>query len=102
MTPKEFQKSNLAVELKAGRKRLEDALRGLSDEQCERAGATRSGSVMDLLSEIVTKEVLALMEVSDRLPGLPMNHLANADGRKPTAFVAEKAVVNTSVENLLG
>jgi hypothetical protein len=101
MTPKEFQKSNLAVELKAGRKRLEDALRSLSDEQCERAGATRSGSVMDLLSEIVTKEVLALMEVSDRLPGLPMNHLANADGRQPTAFVAEKAVVNTSVENLL-
>jgi hypothetical protein len=101
MTPKEFQKSNLTVELKAGKKRLEDALRGLSDEQCERAGTMRSGSVMDLLSEIVTKEFLALMEVSDRLPGLPMNHSANADGRKPTASVAEKAVVNTSVENLL-
>jgi len=63
MTPKEFQKSNLTVELKAGKKRLEDALRGLSDEQCERAGATRSGSVTDLLSEIVTNEFLALMEV---------------------------------------
>jgi hypothetical protein len=25
------------------------------------------------------------MEVSDRLPGLPMNHLANADGRMPIA-----------------
>jgi hypothetical protein len=37
MTPKEFQKSNLAVELKTGMKRLEDALHGLSDEQCERA-----------------------------------------------------------------
>jgi len=101
MAPKEFQKSNLTVELKAGKKRLEDALRGLGDEQCERAGATRSGSVMDLLSETVTKEFLALMEVSDRLSGLPMNHLANADGRRPTASVAEKAVVNTSVENLL-
>lgn len=101
MTPKEFQKSNLAVELKAGKKRLEDALRGLSDEQCERAGATRFGSVVDLLSEIVTKEFLALMEVSDRLPGLPMNHLANADGRKPTASGRGKAAVNTSVENLL-
>jgi hypothetical protein len=101
MTPKEFQKSNLAVELKAGRKRLEDALRGLSDEQCERAGATRSGSVTGLLSEIVTKEFLALMEVSDRLPGLPMNQLANADGRKPTASGGEKPDVNTSVENLL-
>ncbi len=59
MTPKEFQKSNLAVELKAGKKRLEDALRGLSDEQCERTGATRSGSLVDLLSEIVAKEFLA-------------------------------------------
>jgi hypothetical protein len=54
MIPREFQKSHLAVELKAGRKRLEDALHGLSDERCERAGATRSGSVVDLLSEIVT------------------------------------------------
>jgi hypothetical protein len=101
MTPKEFQKSNLTVELKAGKKRLEDALRGLSDEQCERAGATRTGSVMDLLSEIVTNEFLALMEVSDRLPGLPMDHLANADGRKPPASGGEKAAVNRSVENLL-
>jgi hypothetical protein len=74
MTPKDFQKSHLAVELKTGRKRLEDALHGLSDEQCERAGATRSGAVMDLLSEIVTKEFLALMEVSDRLPALNSFH----------------------------
>ena len=76
MTPKEFQKSNLAVELKAEKKRLEDALHGLSDEQCERPGATQFGSVMDLLSEIVTGE-LALMEVSDRLSSLPLNLLAN-------------------------
>ena len=55
MSPKEFQKSNLAIELRAGKKRLEDALHGLSDEQCETAGATRSGSVVDLLSEIVTR-----------------------------------------------
>jgi hypothetical protein len=101
MTPKEFQKSNLSVELKAGKKRLEDALTGLSDEQCKRAGATRSGSVADLLSEIVTKEFLALMEVSDRLPGLPMNLLADADGRTRTACGAEKATANKSVENLL-
>jgi hypothetical protein len=101
MTPKEFQKSNLTVELKAGKKRLEDALRGLGDEQCERAGATRSGSVMDLLSEIVTNEFLALMEVSDRLLGLPMDHLANADGRIPIASGAKKAAAIKSVENLL-
>jgi len=30
-------------------------------------------SVVDLLFEIVTKEFLALMEVSGRLPRLPMN-----------------------------
>src|SRR3979490_3107633 len=101
MTPKEFQKSNLAIELKTGKKRLEEAVRGLSDEQCERAGATRSGSVMDLLSEIVTNEFLALMEVSDRLPGLPMDHLAKADGRIPIASGAKKPAAIKSVENLL-
>jgi hypothetical protein len=101
MTPKEFQKSNLTVELKAGKKRLEDALRGLSDEQCERTGATRSGSVVDLLSEIVTKEFLALMEVSDQLPSLPMNLSANADARTPTTSEAGKDAANKSVENLL-
>jgi hypothetical protein len=101
MTPKEFQKSNLAVELKTGRKRLEDALHGLSDEQCERAGATRSGSVVDLLSEIVTKEFLVLMEVSDRLPSSPMNLVANAEGRTPTASGAEKGAANRPVENFL-
>jgi hypothetical protein len=101
MTPKEFQKSNLAVELKTGRKRLEDALHGLSDEQCERAGATRSGSVVHLLSEIVTREFLVLMEVSDRLPSSPMNLLANADGRTATASGAEKGAANRPVENFL-
>lgn len=101
MTPKEFQKSNLAVELKAGRNRLEDALHGLSDEQCERAGATRSGSAVDLLSEIVTKEFLVLMEVSDRLPSLPMNHFANGDGRTPTASRLEKPAADKPVESLL-
>ena len=101
MTPKEFQKSNLAVELKTGRKRLEDALHGLSDEQCERAGATRSGSVVDLLSEIVTREFLVLMEVSDRLPSSPMNLLTNADGRTATASGAEKGAANRPVENFL-
>jgi hypothetical protein len=41
------------------------------------------------------------MEVSDRLPSSPMNLLADADGRTPTASGAEKATANTSVENLL-
>jgi hypothetical protein len=99
MTPKEFQKSDLAVELKTGKKRLEDALHGLSDEQCERTGAMRSGSVVDLLSKIVTKEFLALMEVSDRLPSLPMN--VSANGRTLTTSSAGKDAANKSVENLL-
>jgi hypothetical protein len=96
-----LEKSNLAIELKAGKRRLEEALHGLSDEQCERTGATRSGSEVDLLSEIVTKEFLVLMEVSDRLPSLPMNLVANVDGRIPTASGAKKAAANKSVENLL-
>jgi len=50
----------LAVELKAGKTRLEGALQGLSDEQCEREGATRLGSLLDVLSEIVTEEFLVL------------------------------------------
>ncbi len=100
MSPKEFQKSNLAIELRVGKKRLEDALHGLSDEQCERAGATRSGSVVDLLSEMVTNEFLALMEVSGRLPSLPRNFLANAEGRTPNASGTD-GVADKSLNNLL-
>jgi hypothetical protein len=101
MSPKEFQKSNLALELKAGKKRLEDALHGLSDEQCETARATQSGSVLDLLSEIVTREFLALMEVSDRLPNLLRNPVLNAHGRTPAASVTGAAAPDRSVKNLL-
>jgi hypothetical protein len=101
MTPKEFQKPSLAFDLKAGKKRLEDALQGLSDEQCQRAGATRSGSVVDLLSQIVTREFLVLMEVSDRLPILPTNSPANANGRTRAVSRAERLAADRSVENLL-
>src|SRR5271156_2274422 len=38
---REFQKSNLAIELRAGKKRLKEALRGLIASQCQTAGATR-------------------------------------------------------------
>jgi hypothetical protein len=101
MTPKQSQKSNLAIELRAGKKRLEDAFHSLSDEQCEAAGTTRSGSVVDLLSEIVTKEFLALLEVSHRLPSLPVDLSANADGRTPAASGADWAAADKSVKNLL-
>jgi hypothetical protein len=101
VTPKQFQKSNLAIELRAGKKRLENALHGLSEEQCEMAGATRSGSVVDVLSEIVTKEFVALLKVPDRLPSLPENLLANGTVRTPTAFGAGEAAPDKSVEGLL-
>jgi hypothetical protein len=101
MTPKEFQKSHLATGLRAGKKRLEDALHGLSDEQCETAGAARSGSVVELLCEIVTKEFVALLEISDRLPSFPRNPLAKADGRTPAASGTVEAAPDKSVKNLL-
>jgi hypothetical protein len=101
VTPKQFQKSYLAIELRAGKKRLENALHGLSQEQCETARATRSGSVVDVLSEIVTKEFVALLKVPDRLPSLPENLLANATVRTPTAFGAGEAAPDKSVEGLL-
>jgi hypothetical protein len=101
MSPKEFQKSHLAIELRAGIKRLEGALHDLSDEQCETAGATRSGSAVDLLSEIVTKEFVALMEVTGRLPSLPMNLSPKQDGRTPAASGMGEAAADKTVKNLL-
>jgi hypothetical protein len=59
------------------------------------------GSVIDVLSALVATEFLALMEVSDRLPGLSMNHLANGDGTMPIASGTEQPTENKSVENLM-
>jgi hypothetical protein len=101
MPQQEFQKSTLAVELKAGKKRLEDALLGLSDEQCVRVWATRYGSVVDLLSEIVTREFVALMEVSERLPGPARKLIASGHGPTPSASGRELPAPNESIENLL-
>ena len=41
------------------------------------------------------------MEVSDRLPSLPMNLLANAAVRTPIAFGTDEAAPDKSVKNLL-
>src|ERR1700730_317343 len=41
------------------------------------------------------------MEVSDRLPGLPMSHLANAVGTMPIVSGTEQPSENKSVENLV-
>lgn len=100
MIPEDLQKSNLALELKAGKKRLEDALRGLSDEQCETAKAADSGPVINALSEIVKTEILALADLFDRSPGLSVNHLANADRRTRIAL-GELQVAARSIETLL-
>ena len=101
LIPKEFEKSTLVLELKAGKKRLENALRGLSDEQSERTGATHAGSVMDVLSMIVNTEILALKEVFDRQPGLPMNHLTNKDERTGIAPGSVQLAASKSIETLL-
>jgi hypothetical protein len=67
--PKEFERSNLALELKAGKKRMELVLHGLTNEQCGMAGAVRSGSISMLISGLVRNECLALKEAYERLSG---------------------------------
>jgi hypothetical protein len=56
---------------------------------------------MDLLSEIVTMEFLAVMEASDRLPGLPMNQLSKPDGGMRVPPGTQEPAANKSIENLL-
>ena len=69
MIPKEFERSNLALELKTGKKRLELVLHGLTDEQCGMAGAVRSDSITELVSHLIRSEFLALNEACERLAG---------------------------------
>jgi hypothetical protein len=52
VVPKEFERSNLALELKAGKKRLELVLHGLTNEQCGLAGAVQSDSISGLVSHL--------------------------------------------------
>lgn len=67
MIPKEFERSNLAFELKGGKKRLELALHGLTDEQCGTAGAVQSDSISELVSRLIKNEFQALSEACERL-----------------------------------
>jgi len=60
--PNEFERSNLAFELKAGKKRLERVLHGLTDEQCGMAGTVRSDLISGLVSHVIKNEFLALNE----------------------------------------
>src|SRR5260370_3825073 len=67
--PKEFERSNLALELKTGKKRLALVLHGFTDEQCGMAGAVRSDSISMLVSHLIRNEFLALKEAYQRLYG---------------------------------
>jgi hypothetical protein len=67
--PKEFERSNLALELKTGKRRLELVLHGLTDEQCVMSGAVRSDSVTELVSHLIRNEFLALNKACERLAG---------------------------------
>ncbi len=79
MIPKEFERSNLALELKAGKKRLELVLHGLTNEQCGMAGAVQSDSISGLVSHLIKNEFLALNErrraanavCGEKTPGRP-------------------------------
>ena len=102
MIPEDLRKSKLVLELKAGKRRLEDALRGLSEEPCNKKGATRSDSVIDVLSEIVRTEIYALAEVFERAPGLPMNHSTNVDARARIGLGKLQVATNGSIRDLLG
>src|SRR6267143_3140357 len=67
--PKEFERSNLALELKAGKKRLELVLHGLTNEQCGMAGAVQSDSISVVVSHLIRNEILALNKARERLAG---------------------------------
>ena len=83
MIPKEFERSNLALELKAGKKRLELALHGLTNEQCGRAGAGQSESISELVSHLIKNEFLALNEECERLSASETQAWKNNIGTNP-------------------
>jgi len=101
MIPEEYQKSNLALELKAGKKRLEDALHVLSDGQCERARGTRSGSVMDVLLELVATEFFGADGSLRSAAGIADESFGKCGWRMPIASGTEQPTENKSVENLV-
>jgi hypothetical protein len=101
MIPKEFKRSNLALELKTGKKRLELVLQGLTDEQCGMAGAVRSDSVMEIVSDMIRNELLALNKACQRLSGSEGKRSSGVEQR--TRFVERRrhADPNCSIESLL-
>ena len=113
MIPKEFERPNLALELKAGKERLELVLRGLTDEQCGMAGAVRSDSVTELVSHLIRNEFLALNKASERLTGSEgqsssleqrnrfVERRRLADSRSIESLLAEFTVVRSAIIRLV-
>ena len=100
MIPKEFERSNLALELKAGKKRLELVLHGLTNEQCGMAGAVQSDSISGLVSHLIKNEFLALNEACERLAG---SEKQPSGVERRTRFVERRrqADPSRSIESLL-
>jgi len=99
--PKEFERSNLALELKAGKKRLELVLHGLTNEQCRKAGAVQSDSISELVSHLIKNEFRALNEACERLAA---SEKQSSGCRARNSVCAEKrkqADPNRSIESLL-
>ena len=95
MIPKEFKRSNLALELKAGKERLELVLHGLINEQCRKAGAVQSDSISELVSHLIKNEFLALnddslLPRSNPAASSAKRGLCREEGR-PTPTVPSKA-----------
>jgi hypothetical protein len=96
--PKEFERSNLALELKTGKKRLELVLHGLTDEQCRMAGAVRSDSVTELVSHLIRNEFLALNKACERLTG---SEEQSSSLEQPNRFVERNRLPESrSIESL--
>ena len=108
MIPKEFERSNLALELRTGKKRLELVLHGLTDEQCEMAGAVRS-----LVSHLIRNEFLALNKAAERRSGSEeqsrsveqrnryVERTRRADSRSIESLLAEFEVVRSAIIRLV-
>ena len=98
--PKEFERSNLALELKAGKKRLELVLQGLTNEQCRKAGAVQSDSISELVSHLIKNEFRALNEACERLAA---SEKQSSGVERGTRFVQRRkqADPNRSIESLL-
>ena len=100
MIPKEFERPNLALELKAGKKRLELVLQGLTNEQCRKAGAVHSDSISELVSHLIENEFLALNEACEQLAA---SEKQSSGVERGMGFVQRRkqADPNRSIESLL-